>query len=273
MRVFDRGTRPSQVQSPLHPAAHSDRRVPDRDTLPSELPVSAPDCGHDFGRLRVYPEPSRAPATSSIPVLGEDEDKVEAPNGGTGPVLAPAPAPAAPAGDACSTPLSMNKVTSGPFQNGLSLDDYYPDLVGRGYWSGGATAGTFDTGSRVGGKAQLFGTISGPCDPARFSLAQSVTRTRDRINGVTDPTEGQTFDDIAKSGRDASRAPFRQDWLGGGYNISMADPPSIGYRPTTNAEWDRSFTTSLIGPGGRRSVNWSLSIRVVNGAVTRRAIS
>ena len=127
MRVFDRGTHPSQVQSPLHPAAHSDRRVPDRDTLPSELPVSAPDCGHDFGRLRVYPEPSRAPATSSIPVLGEDEDKVEAPNGGTGPVLAPAPAPAAPAGDACSMPLSMNKVTSGPFQNGLSLDDYYPE--------------------------------------------------------------------------------------------------------------------------------------------------
>ena len=164
-----------------------------------------------------------------------------------------------------------DKVTSGPFKGGLSLDDYYPDLVGRGFWSGGATAGTFDTGSRVGGKVQLVGTIPTTCDPTKFSLAQSVTRTRDRINGVTDPTEGQTLDDIAKSGRNASTTPFRQEFPG--YSISMAEPPSIGYGPTTDAEWDRDFVTSLIGPGGRKSVSWSLSIRVAKGAVTKKTVS
>jgi hypothetical protein len=167
----------------------------------------------------------------------------------------------------------MTKVTSGPFRGGYSLDDYYPDLVGQGYWSDGAKAGIFDTGSRVGAKVQLFGTIPFPWNPLKFSLAQRVTRTRDRIDGVTDPTEGQSFDDIAKSGRDASKSPFRRDWLGGGYNISMADPPGIGYGATTNAEWDRDFVTSLIGPGGRQSVAWSLSIRVKNGSVTTKTVS
>lgn len=173
----------------------------------------------------------------------------------------------------CDQPLSMSKVTSGQFQGGKSMDDYYPDLVGRGYWQHSGSAGPWNTGSRVGSNAQLFGTIPSPCRPELFSLAQTVTRTRDRINGVTNPTEGQTFDDIAKSGRNASISPFRQDWLGGGYNISMADPPSIGYSSTTNAEWDRDFVTSLIGPGGRRSVNWSISIRIENGGVTRNTIS
>lgn len=105
-----------------------------------------------------------------------------------------------------------------------------------------------------------------------------MTRTRDRINGVTDPTEGQTLDDVEKSGRNASLAPFHQGFVGGGgpplgYIISMADPPSIGYGPGTNAEWDRDFTTSLIGPSGQKSVSWSLSIRVVNGVVTRNSLS
>ena len=95
---------------------------------------------------------------------------------------------------------------------------------------------------------------------------------------MTNPTEGQTLDDLAKSGRNAAAAPFRQGFLGGGdaplgYVISMADPPSIGYGPTTNAEWDRDFVTSLIGPAGRQSVSWSLSIRVVKGSVTRNSLS
>ncbi len=172
----------------------------------------------------------------------------------------------------------MGKTVSGTFLGGLTMDNYYPDLKGGGYYSHPGTGGTFDTGSRVGGVAQLFGVIPSPCVPAQFSLAQSVTRTRDRIDGVTNPTEGQTFDDIAKSGRNASVAPFRQDFLGGGtaplgYLISMADPPSISYGASTNAEWDRDFVTSLIGPAGKQSVSWSLSIRVVNGRVTSKALS
>jgi hypothetical protein len=271
VHTFEALSRSRQASSDWRSAVRSDRVEPSRHTIP-QVPASAPGLGHDFSLVRVHSEFAPTTTVVSIPVLGQEDEKVEAPDGGPGPLAGPAPGPSS-GGDACSAPGSMTKVTSGPFQGRYSVDDYYPDLVGRGFWSGGATAGTFDTGRRVGAKVQLFGTIPSPCEPSKFSLAQSVTRTRDRINGVTDPTEGQTFDDIAKSGRDASKAPFRRDWLGGGYNISMADPPSIGYGATTNAEWDRDFVTSLIGPGGRQSVNWSLSIRIANGSVTRKTVS
>ena len=83
------------------------------------------------------------------------------------------------------------------------------------------------------------------------------------------------MDDIAKSGRDASKPPFRQEFSAGAntWAISMADPPSVSYGPSSNIEWDRSFVTSLVGPGGRKDVNWSTSIRIVNGSVTRNTIS
>jgi hypothetical protein len=282
MHTFDTPTRSQQASSVRFPASRSDLTVPSRHTIPSELSHLASGVGHDFARIRVHPGCGPSPGVS-IPVLGQEEEEIEAPDAGVGPVLRPAPSPAppilgpapspTPGARSCSAPMSMTKVTSGAFQGGFSLDDYYPDLVGKGYWSGGATAGTFDTGSRVGAKVQLFGTILSPCDPSKFSLAQSVTRTRDRFNGVTDPTEGQTLDDIAKSGRDASTAPFRRDWLSGGNNISMADPPSVAYKASTNAEWDRDYVTSLIGPAGRESVTWSVSIRITNGSVKKKTVS
>jgi hypothetical protein len=87
---------------------------------------------------------------------------------------------------------------------------------------------------------------------------------------VIHPEEGKTFDDIAKSGRDATRPPFRQEFLGGdsappGYIISMADPPSTGYNAASTIEHDRDFVSSLVGPGGRKSVAWSLSTRISGG--------
>ncbi|QGZ90598.1 eCIS core domain-containing protein [Microcystis aeruginosa] len=173
----------------------------------------------------------------------------------------------------CAQPMSMTKVVSGIFQGGLKMDDYYPYLAGGGFWQHADSGGTWDTGNRVGANAQLFGTIPSPCRPEQFSLAQTVTYTRALFDGVRHPKEGIVQDDIAKSGQDASRPPFRQAWLGGGYNISMADPPSVPYTSTSNIEFDRSFVTSLVGPGGRRSVNWSTSIQVVNGTVTRNTIS
>jgi hypothetical protein len=216
--------------------------------------------------------------SSEIPSIDVGEaDPIEQPpapqpaqaDGGT-----PAPATT----DDCGQPQLMDKVVAGGFLGGVTMDDYYPDLAGKGYWQHAGSGGTFDTGKRVGGIAQLYSVIPSPCDPAQYRLAQSVTRTRDRINGVTDPTDGQTLDDIKKSGRNASQAPFRQGFVGGGgaplgYIISMADPPSIGYGPSTNAERDRDFTTSLIGPSGQQSVSWLLSIRVVNGVVTRNSLS
>jgi hypothetical protein len=169
----------------------------------------------------------------------------------------------------------MHKVTSGAFLGGLTINDYYPDIASRGY---PATAGPFDVGGRAGANVQLYGVIPSPCLPDQFHLEQTITRTRLRRDGVADPTEGTTVDDIAKSGRDASRAPFRQEFLGGGdaplgYIISMADPPSTGYNSTSNIEHDRNFVTSLVGPGGRQSVRWSLSTRISGGVVTRNVLT
>jgi hypothetical protein len=61
----------------------------------------------------------------------------------------------------------------------------------------------------------------------------------------------------------------------------MADPPSIDYvkasffSPGSNIELDREYTTSLVGPGSpgeAKSVNWSQSIRIEKGVVTRNKL-
>jgi len=241
-------------------------------TADGQVPIA-----HDFGMLRIFPTQA-PPATGSypvdIPAMGEPDELIEQPvAGGAAPVVS---TPAA--ADSCGQPRSMHKLTSGAFLGGLTMDSYYPDLAGRGFYDHPGTGGTFDTGSRAGANVQLYGVIPSPCLPDQFHLEQTVTRTRLRRNGVADPTEGQTFDDIAKSGRDASRPPFRQEFLGGGtaplgYIISMADPPSAGYNATTNMERDLDFVTSLVGPSGRQSVTWSLSTRISGGAVTSNVVT
>jgi hypothetical protein len=238
---------------------------------------------HDFGTIRIYPIKPRpsitAGALHDIPIVGgPEEEAIDQPPAGGSPAGPGGPAGPAPTADSCEQPRSMNKLTSGAFLGGLTMDSYYPDLTGRGYYDHPGTAGTFDTGSRVGANIQLYGVIPSPCEPSRFRLEQTVTRTRFRINGVVHPEEGRTFDDIAKSGRDASRPPFRQEFLGGGdaplgYIISMADPPSTGYSSSSNIEHDRDFVTSLAGPGGRQSVSWSLSSRTSGGTVTRNVLT
>lgn len=232
----------------------------------------------DFGALRILPiqTPMKGRAADvDIPVSGAPEAEiVDQPLGGGATTGAPTPA----VSESCGQPRSMHKLTSGRFLGGLTMDSYYPDLTGRGFYDHPGTGGAFDTGSRVGANIQLYGVIPSPCLPNQFHLEQTVTRTRFRINGVVHPEEGRTFDDIAKSGRDASLPPFRQEFLGGGtaplgYIISMADPPSTGYNSTSNIEHDRDFVTSLVGPSGRQSVSWSLSTRISGGAVTRNVLT
>jgi hypothetical protein len=170
----------------------------------------------------------------------------------------------------------MGKVTSGAFLKGLTANDYYPDLASRGY---PANAGPFDLGNRAGSSVQLYGVIPSPCNPSRFSVGQTASVTRSRVNGVKDALEGTTFDDHARSGRDTAHAPFRQDFLGGGtaplgYIISFCDVPSKPYGPTTtSAEFDVDFEAFLAGPGGRQSVNWSISVRVADGKVTSNTVT
>lgn len=232
----------------------------------------------DFPRLSVRPLPvafTPAAACRDIPAVGETGLIVDQP---TAAGVSPAPAPPAASGGSCGQPRSMEKVTSGAFLGGLSMDSYFPDLVGRGFYDHPGTGGAFDTGSRAGANIQLLGVIHSPCRPGQYRLAQTITRTRFRINGVRHAEEGMTFDDVAKSGRDATTAPFRQEFLGGGdapfgYLISMADPPSTGYGARDTIEHDRDFVTSLIGPAGTVSVRWSLTTRIANGRVTRNTLS
>ncbi|MFQ6024756.1 MAG: hypothetical protein ACE5NW_18740 [Acidiferrobacterales bacterium] len=218
----------------------------------------------------------------SVPPLGAKDEIVDIPRF----VITPVPIEAPPTSNndgstlqrnddatSCDEPMSMTKVTSGAFQGALSMGDYYPDLVGRGYWDHGDTAGPWDTGSRAGVNVQLFGTVPSPCRPDQFHLEQTVTRERERINGTPTAREGTSADDIANSGRDASTAPFRQLWLGGGLNISMADPPSAAYSATRDIDIKKHFVTSLAGPGGKRSVNWTIELKIENGTVTKNAVT
>lgn len=234
--------------------------------------------GNEFGKLNSLPilTSSMEPLYRDIPGIGSsdaaivDQAEGEQPSG--------AVASEEPSSGSCDHPRSMNKLTSGAFLGGLTMDSYFPDLAGGGLYNHPGTAGTFDTGTRVGANIQLYGVIASPCLPNQFSLEQTVSRTRFRVNGQIHPREGEVKDDIAKSGRDASRAPFRQDFLGGGgaplgYIISMADPPSTGYNGSSDIEHDRSFVTSLAGPSGKKSVSWSLSTRISAGTVTRNVLT
>jgi hypothetical protein len=238
--------------------------------------VPQPHFGHDFSRIRIVPagDASRPPAAFvSLPRRGADEAPIsvnQPPSGGS---KAPTPTPAPQRkGDDCAAPFAMTKVTSGPFQGGYTMDDYYPKLKGKGLWSHPDTAGPFDTGEVAGYNVQLYGTFPSPCRPETFTLTQTVRDDLAVVDGVHEPTEGQTRDDIAETKNDPSGPPFRRDWLGGGYNASMADPPSVRYKDVQNVEWDQTFVTSLVGPGGRASVTWKPSIRVVNGKVTRNTV-
>jgi hypothetical protein len=124
----------------------------------------------------------------------------------------------------------------------------------------------------AGVNVQLYGTFPSPCRPELFSLEQTVTDDKAIVDGAHEPTEGKTRDDIAETKNDASGPPFRRDWLEGGYNVSMADPPSLRYSKVRNVEWDQTFVTSLVGPGGKASVTWKTSIRVVDGKITRNTV-
>jgi hypothetical protein len=235
------------------------------------IPASAPPPGRS-GRS----QPSCRCAVRDIPSLDEPEGFVDQPPAAAGSGTASSPVTGKT--DSCAQPLDMQKRTSGAFLGGLSMDSYYPYLAGKGSYAHPDSAGPFDTGAKAGANVQLFGVIPSPCDPGQYSLAQTVAKPRFRINGVTQPQEGGPVDDIAKSHQNASAAPFRQEFLGGGgaplgYLISMADPPSIPYGADDTIEFDRDFTTSLVGPGGRKTVAWSLSTRITKGKVTRNDLT
>ncbi len=173
-------------------------------------------------------------------------------------------------------PRNMRSVTSGKFEGGKTLDDYYPDLVGSGSWGKNDTAGPFDTGTRAGSSVQLIGEYAAPCDPnITYTLGQMATIVRARADGKKmmengKPLEGQTLDDIKRSMRDQSKPPFRQEF---GFAVTMADPISgIPYSTLKSYELEVNLTSSVSGPDGTRSVTWGVTIEAANGKVTKNVV-
>lgn len=233
-----------------------------------EAPFSLFPSGFDFSMIPIHPTPSLTPRLG-----GGDDIDLDPPAGSPPPTPGGGPTAAA---ETCDQPRDMRKITSGAFLGGLTIASYFPDLAARGY---PANAGPFNLGNRVGSSVQLVGVIPGPCPPGGFTVAQTFHVSRARFNGRVNALEGQSGDDLARSGRDASRPPFRREFLGGGsaphgYIISFADPPSIPYTAATvTAEFDANFVSSIVGPAGGRSVDWSVSVRIAGGSVTTNTVT
>ena len=149
-------------------------------------------------------------------------------------------------------------VTDGAFQGGKKLGDYYPDLAqpdgSSTYWSGdGSQGGAFDTGSRTGGAVQIIGTMEGDRDCCTMTQ-HFVVEESNYPGGDVGPV-GESVDDIARSGRDPSGPPFRQNI--GGNQISMADPPSAPYGPPNDFKRKLRFTTCFVSyPDSKPECEW-----------------
>lgn len=225
---------------------------------------AAPRPLFDFSRISI----------TTTPLLGADDEVDVVPEDAGAAPVQNAPEPMA--SKSCGQPRSMHKRTSGAFLNGLTPTSYYPDLASRKY---PADAGPFDLGNRAGSSIQLYGVIPAPCNADNFSIAQTASVTRLRINGAKHALEGQSFDDHKRSGRDTNKAPFRQDFLGGGAAplgmiISWCDVPSVPYSASTkSAEFDVSLSSSVSGSAGSLSIDWSISVRIVDGKVTTNTIT
>jgi hypothetical protein len=177
----------------------------------------------------------------------------------------------------CDNPTTMRKVTSGKFEGSKTLDDYYPDLVGKGFWDKNDAAGPFDNGTRAGSALQFIGEYPSPCagNGSQFTFSQATTIVRARADGKKlmeggKPFEGQTIDDIKRSGRDQSKAPFRQTF---DFAVSIPDAISgIPYSTLKTYEFDVKSTVKLSGVGGAKSVDWGIVTEAKGGKVTKNIL-
>ncbi|MBI1928432.1 hypothetical protein HYR99_29835 [Candidatus Poribacteria bacterium] len=170
---------------------------------------------------------------------------------------------------------NINIVTSGAFQGGKTLDDYYPDLTSRGYWAATDQAGPFDTGSRVGVAVQIIATCTG--NRSECGITQCYT-----IPATTYPGEAvinTPVDDIARSGRDVTSSPFRQDI--GTNRLSWADPASYSYNNSTLAHFSaKNVFVSCVEScrececnWERCCVEWMWEVEVKNGTVVKNTVT
>ena len=175
----------------------------------------------------------------------------------------------------CCCVENVDLVLNGFFQGGLSLSDYYPDLVGSNIsqYPGLAgsdilsdqpnKAGPFVNSKQVGAKMQMVSSVSGK--GSMCSMSQHLWVEFETVKGKSTGRNGQNFDDIAPSHRDPSKPPYRQ-YING--NPSLADPPSVPNLPDTFA---RKWFTTCVGSGGpagktcknkKCCVKWKLDVRI-----------
>ena len=170
-------------------------------------------------------------------------------------------------------PIKMRKVISGNFEGGKKVSDHFPDLVGANHWGSDTTAGPFDNGERAGSVVQLIGEIPAGVPESEYKLKQMITVVSLKADGVSDPLEGTTLDDIARSRRDQSKPPFRQVF---GNNVTMMDPISgVPYNTLKTYDFAANATTSIehIATGVSKSVNWGVVVQAKNGAVTKNTLT
>lgn len=234
-----------------------------------ETPAIAPLRGHSFAAVPVH-------TRVDLPRIEEGDIplKVTAP-----PPVGPGGKPSTPAAIECEKPYSMVAVTSGKFLDGLTMDDYYPGLRAKGYFSNPSTAGPWDTGSRCGVNVQLVGDMNLLCRDELFQFTQTIHHDKSIINGSPDADHGTTHDDIADSGGDYTKPPRRQARTaaradsGSLLHVSMADPPSLLYSRVRSAEWNRTFVTALVGPRGKAETTWRVSTVIKDSKVVTNTVT
>lgn len=238
-------------------------------------------------QVAALPRDEETSARIDLPRLDEDPRplKVTAPPSRNPPAPPSKPAdkpskPSKPAAAECGKP-NIVAVTSGKFLDGLTMNDYYPELRGKGYFANPDTAGPWDTGSRCGVNVQIVGSLNAGCHDESFKFTQTVHHDKSIINGSKDADDGTTHDDIADSGGDYTKPPRRQrhnaerpgKGAGSELHVSMADPPSLLYSAVKSAEWDRTFVTGLVGPDGKAEATWRASMVVKDGKVVKNTVN
>jgi len=147
----------------------------------------------------------------------------------------------------CCCVESLDVVTSGQFQGGLSILDYYPGfrvLEKNRIPSDPRQAGGFVTENWVGVMVQIVSKVSGPGQKCSFSQNYYVQVSR--LHGKPE-NEGTNHDDLKeRHWFNQAKPPFRQ-YIDG--NPSMADPPSAPkFSDYEEVQW---FTTCLNSRGNQ----------------------
>ena len=93
-----------------------------------------------------------------------------------------------------------------------------------------------------------------------------------KMDGKSHALEGQTLDDVARSGRDQSTTPFRQTWDN---KVTMCDPISgVPYNTLKTYDFAADATTSIVHKdGASKSVNWGVKLKAKDGKVTVNTVS